>query len=892
MGDRWQEVTRKKSNSVFQRLKFPSNVNNRYFSKEDQTQKISKSVFVINFPDHFSARDLWNVCVAYDKVVDVFIPFKRSKAGKKFAFVRFISVDNLDLLIGNLCTIWIGRFKLHANKPRQNVSMGATHTTFATVLSNGTVNPNAYGSPAFVLDDTCIMEHDFSRSLMGKVKDINALSNLFFIIANEGFGNVKLSYLGGHWVLLEMDSVDAKEKIIKHVGVGLWFVELKRAYNSFVCEERLVWVTIKGLLVKALTRNTFAKIISSWGELVEIDDSDNSSLSYIKVCVKTKPHVLINDRIKIVIKGQLHLICVKELEAWIPEFITDKKEDSTMENPRGLMKMILIDKENEYDHVSATSFAQDHDAEFQKIPKCFTPVVEDNLVGSSNSLQLTHVGSQEDGINPDNIMSGDKELNTTHRVNFVAIQETKMDNMDLFPIKALSGNLSFDYAFSPFIGYSEGILCVWDPRLFVKDYSTIFDSFLVVSGDLNEVRFEHERHDSLFNSYGANSFNNFINMTGLIDLPLEGYSFTWSHNTASKMSKLNRFLIYEGRCNDGLLQKKSNLFKELHDLNNASSLDLTQKAKIWSAIEDDENSKFFHGIINKKRSQLAIRGVLVDDDWIVDPYLVKNEFLKQFANRFAAPGTECINFASPFPNQLSPDQVIDLENNVVYDEIKGDPLYPFLFILIMESLHLLFNNVENARLFKGIHIDESLSSSHFFYADDVIFVGEWNLSNLSTIVNVLKWFHLASGLKINFHKSKLMGIGISQDVVASAASFFAMNRALLFKWVWRFIANGSSLWSRFITAIHGIHGALDCPLSFFKRSPWIDIVREVRKLSIKGIDLLSLIKKKVGNGETTSFWDDVWLGDSPLKHTYPRLYLLELNKHASVASKLRDNSLF
>nr|GEX19500.1 ribonuclease H-like domain-containing protein [Tanacetum cinerariifolium] len=38
---------------------------------------------------------------------------------------------------------------------------------------------------------------------------------------------------------------------------------------------------------------------------------------------------------------------------------------------------------------------------------------------------------------------------------------------------------------------------------------------------------------------------------------------------------------------------------------------------------------------------------------------------------------------------------------------------------------------------------------------------------------------------------------------------------------------------------------------------WIDIVREVRKLSIKGIDLLSLIKKKVGNGEATSFWEDV-----------------------------------
>nr|GEV61940.1 ribonuclease H-like domain-containing protein [Tanacetum cinerariifolium] len=80
---------------------------------------------------------------------------------------------------------------------------------------------------------------------MGKIKNINALSNLHFILANEGFGNVKLSYLGANWVLFETNFVDIKEKIIKHVGVGSWFVKLKHATNSFVCEDRLVWVTVE-----------------------------------------------------------------------------------------------------------------------------------------------------------------------------------------------------------------------------------------------------------------------------------------------------------------------------------------------------------------------------------------------------------------------------------------------------------------------------------------------------------------------------------------------------------------------------------------------------------------------------------------------------------------------
>nr|GEV54230.1 RNA-directed DNA polymerase, eukaryota [Tanacetum cinerariifolium] len=984
-------------------------VNNRYFSKKDQTQKISKSIFIANFPDHFSVRNLWNVCVAYGKVVDVFIPFKRSKAGKKFTFVRFISVDNLDLLIGNLCTIWIRRFKLHANKVR---------------------NPNAYWSPAFVLDDTCIMEHDFSRSLLGKIKDINALFNLYFIIANEGFGNVKLSYLGGHWVLLEMDSVDAKEKIIKHVGVGSWFVELKHDSNSFVCEERLMWVTIKGLPVKGLTRITFAKIISSWGELVKIDDSDNRSLSYIRVCVKTKPHVLINNMIKIIIKGQLHLICVKELEAWIPEFITDKKEGSTLdgESERANENDIGIDKENKYDHVLKTSF---------------TPVVEDDVVGSGNSPQPTHVGSQEDGINPGNIMSGNKVnesfINSKHNhgTKFQA-SGSILEVMDEL-IKSWSSRKGFD----------KMVEDLW------KNYDNM---------DSNSIK-------KLKNKL------RFLKTTIKLWLAEDN-----KKSNANKQSIMSRLTVLDksfdqGKCNDELLQERSNLFKELHDLNNASLLDLTQKAKIRWAIKDDENSKFFHGIVNKKRSQLAIHGVLVDGDWIIDPSLlspdqvidlessvacdeIKHTFWDCGTNKSFGPDGFTFEFfqkywkiidhdvvaaVSPgsFPpgcsssfialipkkqeakmvkyfcpisligsvykiitkvlaNRLSHvisnlvsnvqsafvsdrkildgpfilnelllwckhknskalifridfEKVFDLVRRDYLDVVlsnfgfgtkwrswiqgclnstmgsiivncsptsefkfskglkQGDPLSPFLFILIIESLHLSFNNVVNAGLFKGLKINLhksklmsigisqdvvastarsiGCSTLHmpFNYLsvkvggtmskisswDDVVAklssrLSKWKLKNLSIGGRLTLIKSVLSSLPLYFMSSFKKVLASKKNGGLGVSSFFAMNRALLFKWVWMFIANGSSLWSRFITSIHGIHGGLDCPLSFSKCSPWIDIVREVKKLSIKGIDLLSLIKKKVGNGETTSFWDDVWLGDSPLKHTYPR----------------------
>nr|GEZ55845.1 RNA-directed DNA polymerase, eukaryota, nucleotide-binding alpha-beta plait domain protein [Tanacetum cinerariifolium] len=87
-------------------------------SNEHRVKRISHSVFVTNFPESITSRDLWKECSAYGTVVDVFIPIKKSQAGKRFTFVRFIKVFDLDRLVKNLCTIWIGRHHLFANQAR------------------------------------------------------------------------------------------------------------------------------------------------------------------------------------------------------------------------------------------------------------------------------------------------------------------------------------------------------------------------------------------------------------------------------------------------------------------------------------------------------------------------------------------------------------------------------------------------------------------------------------------------------------------------------------------------------------------------------------------------------------------------------------------------------
>ncbi|GJY69530.1 RNA-directed DNA polymerase, eukaryota [Tanacetum coccineum] len=95
-------------------------------------------------------------------------------------------------------------------------------------ISNPTHLPLAQSAPALVIDDS----HDFSRALMGKVKEVFVIQNLPFLLSKDGFPNLKLTYLGGLWILIEAGSLELKEKLSKHVGVGSWFNSLKPAYDS------------------------------------------------------------------------------------------------------------------------------------------------------------------------------------------------------------------------------------------------------------------------------------------------------------------------------------------------------------------------------------------------------------------------------------------------------------------------------------------------------------------------------------------------------------------------------------------------------------------------------------------------------------------------------------
>ncbi|GJR09225.1 RNA-directed DNA polymerase, eukaryota [Tanacetum coccineum] len=128
--------------------------------------------------------------------------------------------------------------------------------------------------------------------------------------------------------------------------------------------------------------------------------------------------------------------------------------------------------------------------------------------------------------------------------------------------------------------------------------------------------------------------------------------------------------IDKGLASDIIINRRMEVIKSIQYLDKIHVMDLAQKAKVKWAIEGDENSRYFHGVLNKKRSQSNIRGIMVDGKWQDNPKVIKSEFFLHFRKRFEKPSANRILIDMNFPKTISIDQQTELEGAVSKEEVK------------------------------------------------------------------------------------------------------------------------------------------------------------------------------------------------------------------------------
>jgi len=107
------------------------------------------------------------------------------------------------------------------------------------------------------------------------------------------------------------------------------------------------------------------------------------------------------------------------------------------------------------------------------------------------------------------------------------------------------------------------------------------------------------------------------------------------------------------------------------------------------------------------------------------------------------------------------------------DLCQGDPLYPLLFLLVMEVLSRLLKKTENGGFLSSFQASPTVGEgglhiSHLLFADDTILFCDASSKQLSYIRMVLIFFESITGLKLDVGKCEIVPIGKVRNLDALA----------------------------------------------------------------------------------------------------------------------------
>ncbi|GJX78798.1 reverse transcriptase domain, reverse transcriptase zinc-binding domain protein [Tanacetum coccineum] len=190
-------------------------------------------------------------------------------------------------------------------------------------------------------------------------------------------------------------------------------------------------------------------------------------------------------------------------------------------------------------------------------------------------------------------------------------------------------------------------------------------------------------------------------------------------------------------------------------------------------------------------------------------------------------------------------------------------------------LNVLVNEAVEKVIFRGVMVgSNNVMVSHLQYADDTIFFEEWSKENAKSLMCILKCFEEVSGLRINFKKSKIYGIGVNEGKMTDMARWMGYDiREFPFTYLGLPIREN-------IRRVNAWNPVVE---KFKKRLS--DLKAKTEEINGLGVDFTSSCIGVLGDGRDIRFWVNRWVDNRRLCDRFPRLYHLERRKEVRVLNR-------
>lgn len=92
---------------------------------------------------------------------------------------------------------------------------------------------------------------------------------------------------------------------------------------------------------------------------------------------------------------------------------------------------------------------------------------------------------------------------------------------------------------------------------------------------------------------------------------------------------------------------------------------------------------------------------------------------------------------------------------------QGDPISPFLFLIVAKGHNGIINSTIENGMFEGVEVgNNGYNILQLQFVNDIILFGKAYKDNVWAAKIIMRLFELVSCMKINFGKSCVMGINV------------------------------------------------------------------------------------------------------------------------------------